>query len=316
MHKLFLIGLIVSFSICLRAADDPVLQFITLGTAGGPESNAMRVQPANALVIGNNTWLVDAGDGAVTQLNRAGLRLAQVQGVLLSHLHFDHTGGMLAVLGLRAQMSINRPLIIYGPPGTAIFIDGLLAAMTPALQSGFGLPGQAWEAYPVVHEIRNDAVFEIDGVRVTTVENSHYLPGADPENQQGSVSLSYRFDTSERSIVYTGDTGPSDALTALAENADLLVIEMMDGPVVLGNIRRVNPGLNESILTGLERHFSLHHLTPEQVASLAAAASVKSVVVTHFMPGANSPEQAAHYRARMQPHYKGEIIFANDNDRY
>src|SRR3954466_6083356 len=70
------------------------IQFIVLGTASGPNSEAARAQPANALTIGGQVYLVDAGDGAVAQLAKANLRLAAVRAVFLSHLHFDHTGGM------------------------------------------------------------------------------------------------------------------------------------------------------------------------------------------------------------------------------
>jgi hypothetical protein len=54
-------------------------EFIILGTASGPNSEAARSQPANALVVGGQLFLVDAGDGAVAQLARAGLRLPAVR---------------------------------------------------------------------------------------------------------------------------------------------------------------------------------------------------------------------------------------------
>ena len=316
MYKLIIIGLMIIVPNVIGAAGDPEVQFITLGTAGGPQANNQRAHPANALVVDDKVWLVDAGDGVASQLGKAGLGLAQVQGVILSHLHFDHTGGMLAVLGLRAQMAINGNFTVYGPPGTRRFVDGLVTAMEPAMQAGFGLQGQRWQSSLKVEEITDGSEFRIDGVEITTVENSHYQAAVDAQGQPGFVSLSFRFDAPGRSIVYTGDTGPSDAVTRLAADADLLVIEMMDGPAVLDNIRRVNPALSDNVLRGLDQHFTLHHLSPEQVAKLAAAASVKAVVVTHFMPGANSPEQAAHYRALMQPYYNGEITFASDNDRF
>src|SRR5690349_21594884 len=61
-------------------------QFVVLGTASGPNSEAARAQPANALIVAGQVYLVDAGDGAVAQLAKAGLRLGAVRGVFLSHL--------------------------------------------------------------------------------------------------------------------------------------------------------------------------------------------------------------------------------------
>ena len=53
----------------------------------------------------------------------------------------------------------------------------------------------------------------IDDVRVSCCENTHYRPEAEL-GQEGPVSLSYRFDTPDRSILFTGDTDPAGAWTA------------------------------------------------------------------------------------------------------
>jgi len=76
MRKLAGIALALLTVTALDAADapnvQPANQFITLGTHGGPVSDRNRSQPANALVVGEAVYLVDAGDGAVQQLARAG----------------------------------------------------------------------------------------------------------------------------------------------------------------------------------------------------------------------------------------------------
>lgn len=133
--------------------DASASEFIILGTASGPVSEATRAQPSNVLLAGGNVFLVDAGDGAVAQLAKAGISLARVNGVFLSHLHFDHTAGMLAVIGLRMQLENQAPLTIFGPAGTREFIQGLLAAAAPAMRAGYGIPGQSWQANVEVIEL-------------------------------------------------------------------------------------------------------------------------------------------------------------------
>lgn len=308
--------LLLCLATWVSAAQPDELGFLTLGTAGGPDSNGLRGQPANVLLSGNAAWLIDAGDGAATSLAKTGIRITGLKGVLLSHLHFDHTGGMLAVLGLRMQLNASGPLDIYGPPGTRRFIEGLQAGMEPARAAAYGMPGQQWHDNLNIHEISDGDGFKLGRVQVTAVQNSHYASSINTGNSEGFVSLSFRFDTPERSIVYSGDTGPSAALTHLAQDADLLVIEMMDSPVVIANLLKANPAMNRAALNGLEQHFITHHLSPEQVATLAAAARVKSLVVTHFMPGADTPEQESHYRSLLQQHYGGPITFARDLEKY
>jgi len=296
-------------------AQSPAMTFITLGTASGPDAVPDRAQPANALVVGTDVYLVDAGDGAGAQLAKAGFRLPQVKGLFLSHLHFDHTGGVLAVLGLRMQLDATAPLLILGPPGTQDFIDGLVDGMLPAQQAAFGVPGRTWQHRLDVRELRDGDQVNLEGVTLSVAENTHYQ-SPQYDASPGSVSLSYRFDGSDRSIVFTGDTGPSDAVTELARNADLLISEMMDVPLALANVRRINPGMPEAVMTGLETHFRAHHVTPEQVALMAADAGVGEVVVTHFGPGITSTAQAQAYVESMATIYSGPVQFANDLDNF
>ena len=51
------------------------MEFVTLGTAGGPVPLKHRAQPAHAVISGERTILVDCGDGAMGQLMKAGPRL-------------------------------------------------------------------------------------------------------------------------------------------------------------------------------------------------------------------------------------------------
>jgi ribonuclease BN (tRNA processing enzyme) len=290
--------------------------FITLGTAGGPEGEVDRSQPANALLVGDDLYLVDAGDGAAGQLKKAGFRLPQVRGLFISHNHFDHTGGVLAILGLRMQLNAYDTLTIYGPPGTKTFIDGLLAAMEPAREAAYGMPGQSWKANVEVKELIDGSVVALDGLSVTAAENTHFKIPENSAESEKAKSLSFRFDMEDRSIVYTGDTGPSEAVEKLARNADLLVSEMMDIPAVLEIIRKVNPNMPQQQLDRIEWHFRAHHLLPRQVGELAANAGVKRVVVTHMVPNINNEAMAERYRAEIAEAFDGDIDIANDLDRF
>jgi len=320
MKKISRSAFLLLFSLSAIAADSSGGQFITLGTAGGPNAEVTRSQPAHALVVGSDVYLVDAGDGAGGQLAKAGFLIEQVKGLFISHLHFDHTGGVLAVLGLRLQLNAPQTLDIYGPPGTEKFINGLLAGMAPAMQAAYGLPGQTWPSKLNVVELVDGSTVELTGVSVRVAENTHYIiEGADQSDlpdEEGYVSLSYRFDLANRSIVYTGDTGPSKAVTELAMNADVLVSEMMDVTLVLEDIKRTRPGMPAQMLAGIAAHLNPHHLTPRQVGEMAAAANVQELVITHFVPSITSQEDERKYRNMIREFFSGEIIFASDLDRF
>ena len=297
-------------------ATPPANGFVTLGTNGGPVAEIGHAQPANALQVGKDIYLVDAGDGASGQLVKAGFKLQQVQAVFLSHLHFDHTGGVLGVLGSRMQTNTRSMLTIYGPPGTREFVEGLLAGMAPIMKAAYGMPGQEWQANVEVKELVDGSIVELKGVKVTVAENSHFAIPESANAPEKAKSLSLRFDLADRSIVYTGDTGPSENVEKLAQGADLLVAEMMDIPVVLSRARQYLPNAPEQAFVDLEWHFRAHHLTPVQVGELAAAAGVKAVVITHQAPKIATDDHRKKILDGVSSKFDGSVVLANDLDRY
>lgn len=293
----------------------PPDRFVTLGTMGGPVASVTRSQPANVLLRGRDAYLVDCGDGAVQQLAKIGVRLPQVRAVFLSHLHVDHTGGLAALLGLRNQTKVGGVLTVYGPPGTRTLVDGIVASMEPAAKAGYGIPGQPW-ASPAstvrVVELGDGTRQSVDGMTVTSAQNTHYdfAPGSPDDRAYKSLSL--RFDLPGRSIVYTGDTGPSAAVERLATGADLLVSEMIDVAGTLEVVRRTAPDMPPAEREALVRHLTTHHLTPADVAALARRAKVKAVAITHFAAGPDNPARAAADLATIARSYVGSVTIASD----
>jgi len=294
--------------------------FITLGTHGGPVPDAKRYEPANAIVVDRAVYLVDAGDGAADQLARAGLSLQALKGVFISHLHFDHTGGLFAVLGLRHQTASAGKLKIYGPPGMKETVDGLLAAMKPGAVSGYGIPGE--EIIPPedtveVIEIRDGAHLSLDGFSVTAAENTHYSFPRGSDMDKRFDSLSYRFDLPDRSIVYTGDTGPSDAVTKLAKGADILVSELIDSQSASSMVPPADgTDAAKKRFQVMKEHLGTHHLTPEQVGKMASEAKVGRVVITHLVPSRKPGFPIESYVAEIGKWYGGPVEIADDLNRY
>ena len=130
--KIALSLLLASLSIVstVRAAE-PVLngaQFVTLGTGGGPVIRVKRSEPANAVVVNGSVYLFDVGDGVQRQLAAAGLPLASVKAVFISHHHMDHNAGLGPLMMSRWLFDPLPALPVIGPPGTRAMTAGIAVA--------------------------------------------------------------------------------------------------------------------------------------------------------------------------------------------
>jgi ribonuclease BN (tRNA processing enzyme) len=112
-------------------------------------------------------------------------------------------------------------------------------------------------------------VLQDDNVKVTCALVEHPLV---------APAFAYRFDTADRSIVISGDTARSDNLVALARGADVLVHEAMYLPAVDRLVARVPNAAT------LKRHLLASHTSAEDCGRVAAAAGVKTLVLSHFVP--------------------------------
>ncbi len=289
----------------------PTLTFTTLGTNAGPIPRADRSEPANLIRYGDQVVLADVGDGAAEQLAKAGVPLGRVQTVLISHLHFDHTGGLFAFLSLRFQSRQNAPLVIYGPPGTQDLVQQLFLAMRSGANASRSMGPSLYgspDAGVTIVEVGDGSVFSVGMIRITAAENSHYQTLGAPSTDR-PLSLSYRFDAPGRSIVYTGDTGPSEKVAQLCKGADLLVSEIMDPALAIVGIRKALPNLPLETAKAVEAHFRLEHLAPTEVGKLATACGVKTLVATH---SSLERDELVDARRHVAEAYKGRIVLAED----
>ncbi|WP_205710174.1 MBL fold metallo-hydrolase [Paraburkholderia silviterrae] len=302
------------------------LEWVTLGTNAGPYIHQNRSEPANLLVVNGKPWLVDCGDGAMERLAAAGFQAADVSVVFISHLHMDHIGGIQGLIGLRWMTSATTPMTIYGPPGTQELVNGILKSLAPTIKIGQFEPmrGMPPDKMVKVVTVEGGADLQVDGVRVRTVRNSHFDMPPGHHLPDGTQSLGYRFDVDGQSITFTGDTGPSDAMTGLAKGTDILVSEVID-----------KDGMEQQALADKKRpvaamkaeveHFGTQHLSPQDAGAMAAKAGAKQLVYTHIATvfGATPPngdaierEAIARIVAETKQVYNGKVAVSNDLDRY
>ena len=284
---------------------------ITLGTKNGPVLEAGRAQSSNLLVVNGSQYIIDAGDGVTRRLARLRANFRNIDNIFITHPHSDHTGGLGALMTAVYDANRRNLVNIYGPPGTAASVQGLLQFLTVSSEIRMSDGTRTVAATKVFsgHDTGVGTIFQDANVKVTAVENSHFhFPPGSPGYGKYK-SYTYRFDAADRSVVFTGDTGPSDAVAALAKGADLLVSELTN-PVDDYKAQEIESGRWQQRTAeeqeALLRHHIEEHLLPDQVGKLAARANVKAVVLTHLN------DNYVRHVEEIKKHFSGQVLIAKD----
>jgi len=274
-------------------------RLILLGTAGGPTPKPNRAQPAQAIVVDGDCYVIDCGNGVARQMILAGLTLGSIRNVFLTHLHSDHAAdyGNLLLIGWASDL--DSRVDTWGPPPLQEMTRQFLAMNDRDIQVRMLDAGRPPLAPLIVpHEVSGPGpVMQDSKVKVTAALVDHGLM---------KPALAYRFDCPDRSIVFSGDTVPSPALVELAKGADVLVHEVMYLPAIESLIAR------EPNATRLREHLLSSHTTTEQVGQVATQAGVKTLVLTHFVPGGYPFVTDEAWYDAVRPHFSGELIVGRD----
>ncbi len=287
---------------------------ITLGTRGGPLPTADRAQSSNLLVVNGALYLIDAGGAVTSRIVQAGYDFRKIGKIFITHPHSDHTAGLATLLVSEWEYQRAEPIDIYGG-GVEALVKGAIAYLTPNAEIRWA----EGKKRPMAdffrgHDVGSGSVYRDENVRVTAVENTHFHfePGTAPYGKYHSYS--YRFETPGRVVFFTGDTGPTDAVVALAKGADLYVTETTSPDDVVelfkknGAWQAKTPAEQEGFL----RHMHEEHVTPSDIGKMATKAGVKAVIMTHLGPSTNPNDDYQRFADEAKKYYSGPIAIAKD----
>jgi ribonuclease BN (tRNA processing enzyme) len=289
------LGLPTALNAQLPVAPD---RLVLLGTGGGPTPKALRAAPAAALMIGGRLHMLDAGNGAARQAVLAGLPLKALAHIWISHLHNDHVADAFTLPWLAWSGALTTPVTVHGPEGLARMRAGWEAFARTDIETRMADEGRPdLRQLLSVAEIEPGVLLDSGGLKVTAARVEH---------PPLTNSFAFRFDWAGKSVVYSGDTAPCPALIALAKGADTLVQEAMYLPALDRLIA------SESNAPSLRAHLLASHTTAQQTGEIAAAAGVKRLILTHFVPGGDPSIRDEDWRGAAAKAFGGEIVVGRD----
>ena len=231
------------------------MEIYLLGT--GTAIPVKQHSPAGMVIIADGMRLLfDIGPGTLSRLEQAGISYDQIDRLLLTHFHPDHTldlATLLLIFNYAPGATRTSPFTITSCTGIEDFLQRMYKLYPDLPPLGYEL-----KVHPVYRE-----EFPIGNIKIRTAPTGHT-----PE------SVAYRLNVAGHSIVYSGDAAPQGELVQLADGADLLICEC-------------------SFPAGWKTE---EHLNAESLGLLASQAGVKSLMVTHCYPPALAVDLASQIR--------------------
>jgi len=242
---------------------------------------------------GQARLLVDAGGGSALRFGESGAQMSQLDAILFSHFHVDHSADFAALVKSSWFEDRTRPLPVYGPPGnsfmpsTTEFVADLFGGERGAYRylSDLFEPRESGSYKLQPHDVAGDAprkaAFRSGGLAAQPARVVH----------GGVPALAWRIEIAKAIVVFSGDTSGEGGLAGVAADADLFVAH-----------NAVPEGA-----TGVERNL---HMPPSVIGQIAAGARVKRLVLSHRMLRTLGKEEQT--RTEIRKLYSGPMQFADD----
>ena len=267
------------------------MDLILLGT-GSPPPSPDNSGHANAIVVKEKMYLLDAGRNVVRQITSSGFNVKDVDTLFFTHFHSDHFTGFADFYITRWLFGATHPLTVYGPGPVREIVDRM----------------QHYYEYDI--EIRANEGKPREGLGIEVIEfspgdslkNEDFLLRVDKSTVLGNVDdiLSYSFESEERKIVIASDGSPNEKLIPFAENADVLMM---------------HPCLPKKIIEMLGQTENMakiiagHHASTSEIGKTAAKANVAKIVLSHVTPPMAPSEEI---KQEIAKNFDGEIIVGKD----
>jgi ribonuclease BN (tRNA processing enzyme) len=293
MKHTFLIFLFGLFSITTNAGCSDNGVWLQVLGSGGPEIGDDRA--SSSYVIwhdGKAKILIDIGSGSMLHFEKSGADTNDLEAVLLTHLHVDHSADLPALIKASFFKNRQQDLPIFGPSGNA-----LMPSTTTFVQKLFGPDG----AYRYLsHYLDGTASYTLqphdintkNAQEQTVLKNNHYQITAVPIHHGPIPGIAWQVVIANKKIVFSGDmNNDRRTLAHLSRNADILVAH-----------HAVPEGTK-----GVGRNL---HMPPSIIGEIAAQANVKQLVLSHHM--LRTLNKTTNSQPQIQKKFTGSLHFADD----
>jgi len=243
--------------------------------------------------------LIDCGEGTQIAIKEKGWVFKPIDVICFTHYHADHISGLPGLLLTMGNADRREPVTLIGPKGLERVVTAL-RTIAPELpfevrcielkqaQENFEINGYNITAFKVNHnvlcygytiEIHRAGKFQVEKAKAHNIPMQLWnkLQKGEKVEQEGTIFIPEMVMGGPRKgikLTYCTDTRPTESIVTNAKNADLFICEGMYG---------------ESDKEAKAREYK--HMTFKEAATLAKAAEVNELWLTHYSPSLVRPEE-------------------------
>lgn len=274
-------------------------RLVLLGTQGGPLIRSYKQAPsANLIVYKTLPFIIDTGYGVTFKLREAGINLATLKYIFITHHHSDHNLELGTLLYNAWIAGLAEPVHVYAPVGLKQLLHHYWASNQFDINTRIKDEGRPdIRTLVISHEIIEGIVVSNSDFEIFALKNIH-----PPVND----SYAYKFKLGKKIVVFSGDTAYCPALAAFASGADYLIHEVMYGPAIDEMVNR-RPNA-----TRLKASIISHHTLAEDAGKIAKEANVKNLILNHFVPPDDKTLTDEVWINTVKSAFSGNIIIGKD----
>lgn len=278
-------------------------KLVLLGTAAGPVPGRTRKMTSHVMLSNGSAYVLDCGLGVTDQFARTGIPFNVLKSIFITHHHADHNieYGPLLIVGWIQGLPVD--VRAFGPPPLKQMTDDFLRAYKQTVDF--------WAEDLKMKPLTSVNVQEVSAAGSVTQDDNVKVSAILVEHPPVKPALGYRFDFKDRSIAFSGDTAPLEAVAVMAKGADVLVHETMYVPAVEKYIKDAIAKGRPVQFEPFMAHMKADHTPSEDVGRIAQQAGVKTLVLSHLTPAIDSISDDT-WREPVAKYFKGEIIVGKD----
>ena len=242
---------------------------LTLLGTGCPSVDFKRCGSSNLISTKSTKILVDCGSGVTQRLNQSKNSSADIDALLLTHLHTDHVIDLYQLIISSWHSDRTSQWKIYGPKGTKKFVDKIFLAWKSErkLRISYEKRKSSKALNYKVYEFKKEGFININDLKIKYFEVDH---------KPVPYAYGFSFFNQNKKLTISGDTRPCESLMLNAQNADVLLHEVFieyenNQPSVLRSKKTLH-------------NVKEYHTPSNLVGKVAKLSNCKKLVLTHFVP--------------------------------